>query len=249
MINTVIVDDEAVDIDFLKNRLNRSTADINVIAEFNTLQDAKTGLPSLNYQLLFLDIQLDSGQTAFDLLDHFQGDLPPLIFVTSHEKFALQALRTNAIDYLLKPVDTTELTAALAKYRHNKLNVAAIPDFRSEYHLTKFNLLDITEAGSISYLPIEDILYLSSDVNYTTIHYISENGEIKTITSTKNLGYYQYLLHNSGFMRIHQSYLVNGRHVRKILKASSKIFLEENIELPIARDRKQDVIRSMSMRV
>jgi len=246
MINTIIVDDDRVDIDFLKKQLTLAEPDINVIAEFNILQDAKTAISSLNYQLLFLDIQLDNGQTAFDLLDYYPGTFPSLIFVTSYEKYALRALRLNAIDYLLKPVDKTELKAAIDKYRHNKLNIVSIPEFRSDYNIAKFDLLDISEAGSISYLPIESVMYLNSDINYTTIHFISENGEIKTKTSTKNLGHYEYRLQDSGFIRIHQSYLVNGRHVRKILKKSSEMLLKNNLALPIARDRKQDVIRFMS---
>jgi two-component system LytT family response regulator len=240
------VDDERLDRDFLKKQLMHSAPEINVIAEYSVMHDARAGIPLLNFHLLFLDIQLDSGHTAFDLLDHFHGHVPPLIFVTSYEKYALRALRSNAIDYLLKPVDTAELKLAIAKFSSNNLNMAAIPAFKSDYHIAKFDLLDISEVGAISYLPIEKILYLSSDTNYTNIHFLSDNSELIAITSTKNLGYYETRLQNSGFIRIHQSFLINGRHVRKISKSSSKIFLKNNIELTIARDRKQELIRKMT---
>jgi len=245
MINTIIVDDNPTDIDYLEKQIKQLSQDIKIVGRYTEVEQVKSSLPSLNVDLMFLDIELNNGLTAFDLLDNLPGEVPPVIFVTSYNGYAIEALRHNAIDYLLKPVDRVELDKAIQKVLNNKIGAGRIADFRADYHIAKFDLLEISETGAICYVPISDIIYIQAQGNYSEVLFINEQQEITSKLATKNLSNFEGKLMPKGFIRIHQSYLVNGRFIRKIYKSKNEVSIIKNITLPVARERKQEVIRMM----
>ena len=219
MIKAAIVDDSITDVDYLERQILQLTRDIKIEGRYTTLEQANTKLPTLKLDLLFLDIELDNGLTAFDLLDKFPFELPPVIFVTSYNGYAIEALRHNAIDYLLKPVDRVELDKAIQKVLNNKIGAGRIADFRADYHIAKFDLLEISEASAICYVPVGDIIYIQARGNYSEVLFLNEQQEVTSKLATKNLSNFEGKLMPKGFIRIHQSYLVNGRFIRKIYKS------------------------------
>ena len=114
-INAVIIDDEQNNIDFLELMIQKYCSSfINIIGKSKTIIKGVDLINSLKPKLLFLDIKLNNG-TSFDILDKIDNYNYKVIFVTAYDKFAIKAFKYRAIDYLLKPVDTTELKEAVAK--------------------------------------------------------------------------------------------------------------------------------------
>src|SRR6218665_499329 len=112
MINAVIVDDEPLGREMLAGLLKIYCPDINVVAECGTISEARTAIEACRPRLVFLDIALPGGD-GFDLLRSLSAIDFEVVFVTAHDQYILKALRFNAADYLLKPIDEAELVQAV----------------------------------------------------------------------------------------------------------------------------------------
>ena len=108
--------------------------------------------------------------------------------------------------------------------------------------MRKNNRLLIPAANEYKLIDIDRILYCKADVNYSDVFYLDEAGKILKVTDTQNLKHYEEKLKPLGFLRIHQSYLVNCEHVVRIKKNPMEVVLSTMLSLPVARDRKQDVL-------
>lgn len=220
-IKTILVDDEILNLKNLEIILNENFPEIEILGLFQTVEDAKSFIENNPIDLLLLDISMPI-EDGFDLLKYFPVRDFQVIFVTAHEDYAIQAIRVGAIDYILKPILTSELRTAIAKVSDiwgltNKTN----PD----------NKLTITYEGGKSIIDFDEILYLKGFDNITTI-YLTKN---RKLTVAKTLKHFEDLLEN-GFFRNHKSFIVNLKFVSKILsKEAYFIELNEGTQLPVSR--------------
>ena len=113
----IIIEDEQLAAKRLRTLIEDVTSDYEFVAKFDSVESASISLPALNYDLLFMDIQLADG-LSFDIFD--QIDIQkPIIFTTAYDEFALKAFKTNSVDYLLKPIAGDELANAIKKFEKN----------------------------------------------------------------------------------------------------------------------------------
>jgi two-component system, LytTR family, response regulator len=245
MIRGVIIEDESLHREVLRRNLAAFCPDVQIIAEITSGAEALQKLPGLSFDILFLDIELGD-MTSFEMLQKLPYQDFHIIFITSFDTYAIQAFKVQAVDYLLKPADGHELNIALRKAMTRIFSPERRYGVISEYSFRKNNRLLIASSNEYKLVDISNILYCKADINYTDVFYLDGNGGIAKVTDTMNLKHYEEKLKALGFMRIHQSYLVNKEHVIRMKKNPCEIELTTSLILPVARERKQEVIDSLS---
>ena len=166
----IIVEDKEYIRKGLMNLISSIDADIDIIGECESVQDAVIVTKACKPELVFLDINLSDG-TAFDFLDQLESIDFKIIFITAYEEYALQALKIGAVDYLLKPVDVDELKAALQKVEKltaadQKNNIAKAKQvFNNEG-----NHIILSFHDSYQVINLDELIYCESDKGYTTFY-------------------------------------------------------------------------------
>lgn len=212
-LRAVIVEDEPSGLENLRWKLKQNCPDIEIIAECENGATGIQALKKLNPDLLFLDIMLGD-MTGFDVLKAIKYPSFEVIFTTSYDDYAIQAIKNSALDYLLKPVDVDELLDAVGKAR------AVIGQ--------KDNTPPPTPTGNGSrmgfpistgqlFLELEDIIYAIAEDNVAII-YLTDNHKQKEVRLTKALGWLEDLLTPHSFCRIHHSYLINLNHLKEYIR-------------------------------
>ena len=243
MINCIIIDDEAKNINLLKKMLEMHCKQVNVIA---TDSEAKNGLQliiELRPQLVFLDVEMPH-LNGFDLLKQLEPVNFEVIFVTAYSHYAVEAFEHHAIGYLTKPINTVKLIAAV--------NGAAERIEQKSFSKNLFSLIEssakpaavqkipLSTSNGLVFVKLADIMYCESNGNYTTF-YIAHNS--KPILVSRQLGEYEKLLPETEFTRIHDKYIINLSYIREYIKGSGgDVVLENGKELPVASRRKEDFL-------
>ncbi len=240
MINTFIIDDESDKIKTLSLFLEKYCWDsINIIGTSNSRKEGVKLIEELSPELVFLDVILGDG-TGFDVLNETKHKNLMVIFTTGYNKYAVEAFRFNAIDYLLKPVQIDELKVAVSKsvmcikkkqYTSDTQKTMLLKTIQSDSEL---DFIAISSLDKIHFVRIKDIIYFKSEGSYT---FFFLHDKIK-ITATKNLGEYYTILENKMFFRIHNSFVVNLKHVKNINKSDGNYCeMTSGDKLPIAKRR------------
>jgi two-component system LytT family response regulator len=244
MIKAIIIDDIEQARITLKKDLQVYAKDVTIIGEANGVVEGAKLLRTVQPDVLFLDIQMQDG-SGFDLLDILK-DIPfKIIFITASDAHAIKAFRYAAIDYLLKPVDPDELTAALSKYKEHKLNENEKYKLLSESLKNNQRIherLALHTQDKIHIVNINDIIRCESNVNYTEFHF--SNG--KKLLVTKTLKDFEDLLSDQGFYRVHQSHLVNTKFIKEFIKTDGGyLLMNDGCNVPVSTRKRPEVIKML----
>lgn len=221
LLNAIIVDDEPNAVNNLRKLIATYCPSINVTDTAPSAAAAAMLINETKPDVVFLDVSMP-GKNGFDLIN-LLTHIPYMVFVTAYEKYAIKAIKASAVDFLLKPVDVSEL-----KYVEEKLQ--KIHMFRSLHGKESYisvlgNLVNIMQDPGVvrtitvpdlegyTILDTKDIIYLEGINNYTSFHLI---GQPKIMVS-KTLKEYEEMLSGSGFMRIHKSSIINMVHLKKLI--------------------------------
>jgi len=241
MIKALIVDDESKALNLLKVTMER-----NFPGEFlvETAQGGEDGLSKLNEfkpDLLFLDIEMPM-MSGFDLLASKKDVDCKVIFTTAYNQYAIRAIRYNALDYLLKPINPAELKEAVARFQQQQNKKEVYSKQLENFFHNKDKNLAITTYDGVVFLEVDKIIRCEADLNYTRFILV----EGKTFISSKTLKEYEDLLsvHNN-FLRVHRSHLVNVDFVLKFRNEGSLV-LKDNSIVPVSRRKKEEVIKRFS---
>ncbi|MDX2247351.1 MAG: LytTR family DNA-binding domain-containing protein [Bacteroidia bacterium] len=245
MIRSVIIDDEMQARKVLKNLLASDFPHVEVVGEGDDIDSGMEAIRAWQPDLVFLDIQLKSG-TGFELLTRLGDENVEVIFVTAYDNYALTAFQFAAFGYLLKPLRISELQRVLLRFeeqqrlkqqaRQERLKVL-IESYEDNGQVKK---LIVQHLNGFQVLPLNEIIYLKGEDNYT--RFILEKSE-QTLVS-KTLKDYEQLLSDFGFYRIHQSYLVNLRHIREYTKGEGgTVTMHNHDELPVSRRKKAGFLK------
>jgi two-component system LytT family response regulator len=247
MYKAVLVDDEPHCTHSLMLLLQQYAANqIQVAATFNKPAEALDYLLKYKTDLLFLDIEMP-GMNGFELLSRLMPLQMDVIFVTAYDQYAIKAFSYSAISYLLKPVDDVELQTVLGRWleKQNKSislqQLALMKEMLDNTHKTKTRVALPTGDG-LEFLEIASIIRCESDNNYTRI-YCSDKSHYLICRTLKDV---EKVLGESGFIRIHQSHLINPQYIRKLLRNDGgSIIMTDGTELAISRakrDRLYDML-------
>jgi len=241
MIEAVLVDDEEKALQSLTWELTNFSDEIQVKASFTNPSEALDYLAVNTPDCLFLDIEMPT-MDGFQFIQKLTNKNFPVVITTAYNQYAIKALKNEAIDYLLKPIDTDDLNDTIVKIRkHNSKNFTAE---RLEKLLLNFNAntthkrITLNTDGKLLFLKSDEIIYAESDGNYSTI-YLSDG---QKIVLTKKLKEVNQLLPEDCFFRIHNSYIVNLHKVKEFLKTDGYVVLQSGHKIPVSRQKKSDFL-------
>jgi len=246
MIRAVLIDDEISNLENLRTLLQKHCPQVTIIATAQNVGDAVDAIEKHSPDLVFLDIQMGE-QTGFDVLKLLSMRNFEVIFVTAYDQYGIQAIKFAALDYLLKPIDIDELINAVNKAEHKSATQIQISqlDFllqqlkRPETNVSKIALQMQSE---IRYVTLSEIIRCEADNTYT--HFFLSSGE--KILVSKSLKEYADLLRPNGFLRTHQSHLVNPNYVKSWLKEDGGVLLLMSGEkIPISKPNKDTVKQAL----
>jgi two-component system LytT family response regulator len=244
MIRAVIVDDEPKAIQSLSWELTHFSNEIEVINSFSNPEEAIEYLNFNTPDCLFLDIQMPT-MDGFQFLEKLHNKNFAVIITTAYNEFAIKALKHEAIDYLLKPIDSDDLEDTIKKIK--KFNAKLFTSTKIEEALSKFNAkydqkkITINTDGKLIFLNVDDLLFVESDGNYSTI--VTTDGQKLLIT--KKLKEVNDILPEHYFFRIHNSYIVNLNKIKEFIKNEGYVIMESNHKIPVARQRKSDFLEKL----
>ena len=243
MWSCIIIDDEAQGIQALTWKIEEYLPALKVSATFLDPAKALDEIPKLNFDLLFLDIDMP-GMTGFELLEKLKQPSFATIFVTAHNDYVLKALRCSALDYLVKPVDAEELQAAFIRFQSHQKEV----NYNELYQLLHNNLntqsprrIALPTSESISYIEESSILFCESDSNYTTLK-LTDGRQLVISRTLKKTGE----MLSDHFVRVHHSFLVNLQHVDAYYRGSGgSIKMKDGSMIPVSKSRREQVLERL----
>lgn len=243
MVRAIIVDDEAEARAALRGVIERRAPEVNIVGEAASVEESLRAVSEHRPQLLFLDVQMPDGD-GFELLRRLGTWDFDVIFTTASSKHAIQAIRFSALDYLVKPILSNELRAAVdrhvAKHSNNAdaqaqlLHNIAQPDERTMK-------LTLTSGDRSYFVDPSEVIWCEADINYTNLHLQDE----RRFVSARTLKDYEDMLAPLGFLRTHRSYLVNRAHIDH-LDRSGFVVLRNGKRVEVASRRKDEVARALS---
>lgn len=243
MIRSIIIDDEHYGRLALKLALEKCCPDVEIIAICEGPEQGLKTIKSLQPDLVFLDVQMPN-MTGFDLLQQLGPINFEVIFVTSHDQYAIKAIKFSALDYLLKPVDEDDLMQAVNKAKEHMQQTGSAYRYQSvlnniHYRSGKIDKLAVPTLEGIDFYKTDDIIYCQADGNYTAL--FLTNHQKKLIS--KNLKDFENLLTGSGFCRVHNSFLINMQHIQKYIKGEGGyVVLTDEHHVDISRRRKESFL-------
>ena len=231
----LIVDDEKLPAHFLSDLVKENFNDIV------TCDIALSGSEGLllaeqkNYDVVFLDIEMQD-MTGFDWISRLKTiDKPQVIFTTAHSQYAIKAFKVNALDYLLKPIDPSELMLAISKVR-NYIQLSNVEDRWLS------NKLVVFDGNEYLFLRYDDIIFIEADRSYTK--FVVEGK--KPFLVSKSIGHFEERLIQSHFIKTHRSYIVNVNCiVSYIKKDGGYVVLSDNSHIPISSANKESIKQLM----
>lgn len=239
----LIVDDEMQSRLLIRKLLESHDTSFN-IAEADSVAAALEVMKSVQPDLIFLDVQM-RGETGFDLLDRIAELQLPVIFITAHSDYAVRAFRYHALDYLLKPIDPTEFDQAFQRVMqtlNGKQSSERYTNLRKHIQSTHTipEKIAVPTMEGYLFLYTQEILYCRAAGNYTELVMTG----LQKVLSSHNLGYFEELVSGHHFFRVHRSYLVNLRHIRKYLRGDGgTIVMQDGMEIEVSRSNKDAFLK------
>jgi two-component system LytT family response regulator len=246
-LRTILVDDEPRGLNSLEKLLHINCPDVTTIATCSNADAAIEKINELKPDLLFLDIAMPV-KDGFELLKEMKEVQFEVIFVTAYNQFMIEAFHFSAIDYLLKPVDDDLLTESVKRAKKRIIEKAGSQNIEAFLHNvqqkhTPANMkLCIPSLKGFQVVELDNILYAEAAGNYTNFYFRDQY----PVCTSKPIHEYEELLSDSGFVRIHKSYLVNLLHIKEYLRGEGgSVVLSDNKELEVSRRKKDSFILKM----
>jgi len=213
--------------------------DVKVIGEAEGVKTALEQTNKLDFDVVFLDIQMMDGN-GFDYLRQVENIDFDVVFITAFDQFAIQAIKYSALDYLLKPLDADELKEAVKKVKKKE------PKSKKNYDVLLDNLKDqekqklvLPTNEGIHIIQIDNIIRCEADDYYTRIFLVDK----RMIMVSKTLKNTEELLSGKSFVRSHKSHLVNLQFVKKYVKSDGGYLeLKDGTTKPVSRRKKELIL-------
>ena len=242
MIRCVIVEDEEMARKVLKSLLAQYCQDVMVCAEADDITSGQEMIEAFRPDLVFLDIEMPGG-SGFKLLNNIKDIDFEVVFITAYEQFAIKAIRHDALDYLLKPVDPKELVAAVeivkdAKYKKTlkKQYDSLLKNINPDQLTVK--KISISTSDKIHLIEVDDIIRCESD-NYYTIIYFKDGTSLLVSKTLKEM---EQKLEEYNFVRTHKSHLVNMRCIMNFIKDEMMVLLTDGVKVPVSKRKKEKIL-------
>lgn len=243
MLKAIIVEDESMSREILAGYLAKYCQDVNLVAQADSVKSGIAAIQKHKPDIVFLDVEMPKGN-GFDLLEQLDNIDFETVFVTAYGNYAMKALNYSAAYYILKPVSIDELVASVDKIKlskqknqnsvHTKILLENIQSTHLQNYKIVLPLLDGFEVVSI-----KDIVHCKANDNFTDFHLADK--QKKMICRT--LKFYEELLGESGFMRVHKSHIINLDHIVKYTKGKGgQLTMADGSVIDVSPNKKDELM-------
>ena len=247
-VKAILIDDEQHNNDNLFRLLQEHCPAIQVVATATAVDEGISLIQEKKPDLLFLDIQMPE-KNGFDLLKALNTFSFEIIFVSAYDHYGIQAIKFSAIDYLLKPVNTDELKAAVKKVVHKaqekkqNLQLENLLQFLQQSQQRQEHRIALPTSKETRFINTGRIIRCESSNSYTKFFFI----EGETMLVSKPIFEYDELLSDYGFIRCHQSHLINKKYIKSWIKEDGGyLLLEDDTQIPVSKLKKEKVLALLS---
>lgn len=244
--SAIIIDDERNVREALALMVRQNCQEIFISGNASSAEQGRELLKNYEVDIIFLDISMPR-ENGFDFINSIDKENYCIIFTTAYEEYALKAIKANAIDYLLKPINPVELKESVQKaisYLELRLQRPEVKQAYSESlgnlsvqmqsgssHLKK---ITVAEQFGFKVIDVADIKYLEADSQYTILYLKGP----EQIVSSKSIGEFEKILTNSEFLRIHKSIIINMNYLKEFSSYQGNYaVLQDKTKLLISRRR------------
>ncbi len=235
----VIIDDEKDARESLKLRLETKFQEMEVVEICSSADKGIEAIEKHKPQLVFLDIEMPN-KNGFGVLDHFPNPDFEIIFVTAYENYSLKAIKVSTLDYLLKPINQEELEVAIAKFKKRTAKSDTSMHLFKDRDNHNSKLLLPCSYG-FDFINIDDIVYCQADRNYTIVKTTDKNNNEKLVSKT--IKEFEKQLSEFDFLRVHNSFLVNLKHIRSYRKSQGGFLtMSNNDEISVSATKKEALL-------
>ncbi|MCC5925556.1 MAG: response regulator transcription factor [Bacteroidetes bacterium] len=241
-LSSVIIDDQQHCVDDLSEQLKRHENRVSVVGVAYGYEDGMQLIETRKPDIIFLDVELGE-KTGFDILADLPKPHPTVVFVSAMAHYSLRAIKVNAADYLLKPVNDNELENLIIRLGNDtqrKTNQQATNLLKSVQVNRDFkpDRIAIRQTDSLKLIYYADLVYVEADSNYSRFHTATKD----RITASMTLKEVEETLISDRFLRTHKSYLVNREYVDKVAGGDhAHLILRNGEQIPIARRRVKEI--------
>ena len=242
----IIVDDEPSVRNSISAILNEKYPGFNILASVGSVKEGYQAILENHPDLIFLDVEMPDG-TGFDLLNKLPEIDFKVIFITAHQEYALGAIKVSALDFVLKPFDTSEICRAVDKANtiinneEEQLKLKVLQENLENRKVLKRIILHTAE--NLHLVAVRDIIRAEADSNYTRFVL----GDGKRIMVSRTIKEYDTLLSGSGMIRVHQSHLVNVAWVDRFVKRDGGyLLMKDNSKIPVSQNLRKQVIQAIN---
>jgi two-component system, LytTR family, response regulator len=237
----LIVDDEEHCITTLKWTLKEYCKEVEVLATASNGNEAITLIKQLKPDLIFLDVEMPN-VNGIDMLQHFDSINFDVIFTTAYDQYAVRAIKLNALDYLLKPIDKDELILAIEKVKIKQTQISKSQvEALHEVHKTRVaNKIALSTSAGLQFVNLDNLVRIEGEGNYCNFVL----NDKKKILLSKKLGDAEDILKdNTNFFRAHKSHIINLKFVEKYIRGEGgEIVMEDGTSIALSRNKKEEFL-------
>lgn len=250
MVKGLIIDDEEIAVNLLDLLIKRHVPEISELKTATEPVKAIQLVSEYQPDIVFLDIEMPY-LNGFELLKELSEISFDIVFTTAYDKYAIQAIKFSALDYLLKPIDATELKETYnrfiqkTKVKENKGAIVQNLLSNLQEKNMKFHKLALPTTKGIEFFLPQDIIRCEGMSNYTRFYFSNH----PPITASQTIKEYQEILIPHQFIRIHKSHLINSKYVKGFNSQTSNIILRDGSHVEVSRRRKKEALEALGIKV
>jgi two-component system LytT family response regulator len=248
MIRALIVDDEKPARLVLRSLIEEFTTEVAIVGECPNVPEAVIAINTHKPDVVFLDIEMPE-YSGFELLSFFNEPNFEIIFVTAYSEYAIRAFEVSAVDYILKPIEISDLEKAIAKLK-DKLTASSMQErleaLKANLEEDRIKKMVIPMTDGLKFIKIPDIAFIQAKGAYAEINF---KDQTKLLTSKVLRFFEQTLEPETDFVRIHRSSLVNISFVSSYNKGKAEVILENGVSLAVSNSKKSILEKVKSKKI
>jgi two-component system, LytTR family, response regulator len=236
MITAILIDDEKASLLALEAKLVECEQEVKILATFQNPVEALAFVSRYDPDVLFLDVDMPN-LDGFSFLNRLPERPFEVVFTTAYNQYAINAIRSEAMDFLLKPINQEELCQCLVRIASRKRE-------KRKPMFNQLSKISVPTQKGLQFIPIVEIVYVESFKNYTTFFLLDKS----EILVSKTLKEFEKVLENVGFFRIHHSSMISLNHIFEYRKGEGgTVIMSNGKELEISRRRKQEFLERIQV--
>ncbi len=244
---TLIIDDEIGSREYLSEALTQNCPEVKVVGMARDADQGYQLIKNTNPDLVFLDVEMPNG-SGFDLLRRFENIRFEVIFVTGFDRYALNAIKFNCLDFLLKPYAFEDVIHAVNKAQtkqREKNRTARMENLLGNLnqHRRTNQKIALPSMDGLEFISVDRILHLEADGKYTRFHLTNK----QNILISKNIKEYELMFEEYGFFRVHRKHMINLSKIKKYYKGEGGyVIMSDGTTIDVSRRKKEDFLNRLN---